>query len=474
MQMTAFAPELTLLLAILVFMVLAFLRTVDPKRDLTAVLILAALSLVASLASLGARGDLFQDAYRVDLFSQVFKTLLALALFLVIVLCRHLTEIPARRHPETYLLLSTATLGLMLLVSSVHLFAFFLALELSSYSLYLLVFLHRETSRAQWAGLRYFLFGACTSAVMLFGLALIYGATGSAHLGALTSGWSQWAGDPLLQLGLLLTLTGAFFKLALFPFHAWAPDAYEAAAHPVTAYIATASKVAAVAALLRLTAPLSGADDLRLLVHCLAMLAIVSMTVGNLAAVAQTDFKRLMAFSSIAHAGYLLIGILCFNAAGSTAVLFYAAAILVMKYTCFMVLVQVAGDGRNLSVDELAGLHRRAPCLALALMMALFGLAGIPPTIGFSGKLLLFRAALTEGHLLLVLIAMFNVVISLYYYLRVLKAAYLTEPATPPPPLVMPVAERILTYLLIGAIVLLGFYPNGLLQIAAAAARVLS
>lgn len=472
MPMTAFAPELTLLLAILIFMVLASLRTVDPKRDLTAVLVLAALTLAMSLSSLGARGDLFQDAYRVDLFSQVFKTLLALALFLVVVLCRRLTQIPARRHSETYLLLATGTLGLMLLVSSVHLFAFFLALELSSYSLYLLVFLHRETSRAQWAGLRYFLFGACTSAVMLFGLALIYGVTGSAHLGALTAGWSQWAGNPLLQLGLLLTLAGAFFKLALFPFHAWAPDAYEAAAHPVTAYIATASKVGAVAALLRLTAPLSGAGGL--LVDCLAMLAIVSMTAGNLAAVAQTDFKRLMAFSSIAHAGYLLIGILCFNAAGSSAVLFYAVAILVMKYTCFMVLVQVAGDGRNLSVDELAGLHRRAPCLALALMMALFGLAGIPPTIGFSGKLLLFRAALTEGHLLLVLIAMFNVVISLYYYLRVLKAAYLTEPVTPRTPLILPVAERILTYLLIGSIVLLGFYPGGLFQIVTTAARALS
>jgi NADH-quinone oxidoreductase subunit N len=472
LTMTVFSSELTVLATAIVFVILACLRQSDARRDHLVALGLASLTFVVCLASLNLRGDLFREAYRVDLFSQVFKTLLALAALLVVLLCRRLEAIPARRHPEVYLLLATATLGLMLLVSSVHLFTFFLALELSSYSLYLLVFLHRDRERAQWAGLRYFLIGTCTSAVMLFGLALIYGATGTAHLGELTSGWATWSGNRLVILGLLLTLAGGFFKLALFPFHSWAPDAYEAAAHPVAAYIATASKVAAAAALLRLTAPLVGGGGL--LVEGLALLAIVSMTAGNLAAVAQTDFKRLMAFSSIAHAGYLLIGILCFSAAGSGAVIFYAAAILVMKYTCFLVLVQVAGDGGNMAIADLAGLHHRAPILALALMMALFGLAGIPPTIGFSGKLLLFHAALQEGHLLLVLIAMFNVVISLYYYLRVLKAAYLTESVAELPPLKLSLGDRALAIALIGAITLIGFYPTGLLRLAAAAAMVLS
>jgi NADH-quinone oxidoreductase subunit N len=472
MMLTAFSPELTVLASVIAFIILACLRKPDARRDHLAALGLAALTLVVSLLALNLRGDLFHEAYRVDLFSQVFKILLALAAFLVVWLCRRLEAIPEQRHPEAYLLLATATLGLMLLVSSVHLFAFFLALELSSYSLYILVFLHRDRHGAEWAGLRYFLIGTSTSAVMLFGLALIYGVTGTAHLGVLTAEWARWAGDPLLMLGVLLTMAGGFFKLALFPFHSWAPDAYEAAAHPVTAYIATASKVAAAAALLRLTAPIIGTGGL--LVDALALMAIVGMTVGNLAAVAQTDFKRLMAFSSIAHAGYLMIGILSFNAAGSSAVVFYAAAILVMKVTCFLVLVQVAADGHNLAIAELAGLHRRSPLLALALMMALFGLAGIPPTIGFSGKLLLFKAALTEGHLLLVLIAMFNVVISLYYYLRVLRAAYLTEPAVAQPPLTLSVGDRALTYALIAAIILIGFYPTGLLKIAAAAAGVLS
>jgi NADH-quinone oxidoreductase subunit N len=474
MTMTGFSPELTLLATVFVFVILACLRRPDARRDHLAALGLASLTVVVCLTCLSLRGDLFREAYRVDLFSQVFKALLALAALLVVHLCRRLEAIPARRHPETYLLLATATLGLMLLVSSVHLFAFFLALELSGYSLYLLVFLHRDRGRAQWAGLRYFLTGTCASAVMLFGLALIYGATGTAHLGELTSGWATWSENPLVMLGLLLTLAGGFFKLALFPFHSWAPDAYEAAAHPVTAYIATASKVAAAAALLRLTAPLMGGGGLHSLVDGLALLAIVSMTAGNLAAVAQTDFKRLMAFSSIAHAGYLLIGILSFNAAGAGAVVFYAAAILVMKYTCFLVLVQVAKDGRNLAIADLAGLHRRAPVLAMALMLALFGLAGIPPTIGFSGKLLLFRAALIEDHLLLVLIAMFNVVISLYYYLRVLKAAYLTEPAEELSPLELSPGDRALALALIAAITLIGFYPTGLLRLAAAAAMVLS
>ncbi|MDJ0784384.1 MAG: NADH-quinone oxidoreductase subunit N [Desulfosarcinaceae bacterium] len=472
MMMTLFAPELTVLATAVVFVVLACLPTPDARRDYLTAAGLGALTLFVALTALGVQGDLFQEAYRVDRFSQVFKTLLALAAFLVILLCRRLQEIPIQRHAETYLLLSTATLGLMLLVSSVHLFAFFMALELSSYSLYLLVFLHRDQAQAQQAGLRYFLVGTSTSAVMLFGLALLYGATGTAHLGTLTANWGQWAGQPTVLLGLLLTLAGGFFKLALFPFHSWAPDAYERAAHSVAAYIATASKVAAAAALLRLTGPLTGAGGL--LVECLALLAILSMTVGNLAAVAQTDFKRLMAFSSIAHAGYLLIGVLTFSTAGSSAVVFYAVAILVMKYTCFLVLVQVSGDGRNLAIADLAGLHRRSPLLALALMMALFGLAGIPPTIGFSGKLLLFHAALQKGHLLLVLIAMFNVVISLYYYLRVLKAAYLTEPVlAQQPPIPLATGDRALVLLLIAAITLIGFYPAGLLHLTEAAAQVL-
>ena len=207
-----------------------------------------------------------------------------------------------------------------------------------------------------------------------------------------------------------------------------------------------------------------------LLAKGLIAMAIVSMTVGNLAAIAQKDFKRLMAFSSIAHAGYLLIGILCMTPEGYRGTLFYAVAVLAMKFTCFMVMIRVAADGRNLQISEFAGLHRRAPLLALALMMALFGLAGIPPTIGFAGKFMIFVAAVQNGYLGLVVVAMINVVVSLYYYLLVLKAAYLDEPAAEMPPLAVKLPSRVLAIAMVAIIVAVGFYPHPLLRLVEAAA----
>jgi NADH-quinone oxidoreductase subunit N len=235
----------------------------------------------------------------------------------------------------------------------------------------------------------------------------------------------------------------------------------------VAAFIAAVSKVAAIAILLRVISLAQGNGEL--LARGLIAMAVISMTVGNLAAIAQRDFKRLMAFSSVAHAGYLLIGMLCMSPAGYAAAMFYGAAVLVMKFTCFMVMIRVAADGRNLQIHELAGLHHRSPLLALALMMALYGLAGIPPTIGFAGKLFIFVAAMQKGYLVLVLIAMGNVVISLYYYLLVLKAAYLDEPTAPVPALDVSLATRLLAMTLITMIVGLGFYPTALFDLVQAA-----
>jgi NADH-quinone oxidoreductase subunit N len=421
------------------------------------------------VACISMTGRLFYDAYRVDLFSQASKVCLALGFFLIVCLCDRLDGIGAERHGEFYGLLALSTLAMMLLVSGTHLLVVYLSLELSSYSLYVLVFMRRQSHWGLDAGLRYFLVGICASAVMLFGMALIYGSAGTLHLEALGQLAAQDLRQPAMAAGVLLTLGGFFFKLAVFPFHVWAPDAYQGAPNQVAAFIATASKVAAVAVLVRVTVPMHAMGDL--LAKGLIALAILSMTVGNLSAIAQKDFKRLMAFSSIAQAGYLMIGILCLTPAGYVGAGFYAVAILIMKFTCFMVMITVAADGRNLRIDELAGLHRRAPLLALALMLALFGLAGIPPTIGFTGKLLIFKAAMEKGYLFLVVIAMINVVISLYYYLLVLKAAYLDEPATPVPDLVIPLHTRILALGMITIIIAVGFYPTALMNLVYAAAQ---
>lgn len=460
----AFVPELYFFGGLLLFLVGAFAAHWSGRACYWTALVVCAVGVVVCLAAVNRSASLFSGTYQVDLFSQVFKVLLAMGLFLVVCLCDTLPGIAARRHVEFYLLLFTCTLAMMLLVSSVHLLTLYVSLELSSYSLYVLVALRRDRTLGIEAGLKFFFMGICASVVMLLGIALLYGAVQAAHLRDLARILPEALDQPLVRVGLVFTLGGLFFKLALFPFHFWAPDAYQGAPDQVAAFIATVSKVAAVAALLRTVAAAGGYSAL--LAHTLAALAVLSMTVGNLAAIAQKDYKRLMAFSSIAQAGYVLIGILCMNQTGYAAAAFYALAILLMKFTCFLVLVRVASPDGNLQIAQLAGLHRRSPMLALALMLSLFGLAGIPPTIGFTGKLLVFTAAIEQGYLWLVLVAMANVVVSLYYYLLVIKAAYLTEPdpsrSAPP----VSVADRVLAAFLVVAIVFVGIYPDPVLGLA--------
>jgi len=459
-----FAPEILCFLSLLTFLGLSLGRDVSSRVLFGTALGAAALGLLVCLAAVPAEGLLFVETFRVDLFSQVFKVLLAIGLFLVVCLCSDLQTIAGRRHAEFYLLLFACNLGMMLLVSSVHVLTVYVSLELSSYSLYLLTALRRGRQAGIEASLKYFLVGILASAVMLFGVALLYGSLQALYLTDLLQRLPGALEQPLVAVGLLLTLGGFFFKLAVFPFHVWAPDVYQGAAHQVAAYIATASKVAAIAILMRFLA-LTGGDG-TYLAHVLVALSLLSMTVGNLAAIAQSDFKRLLAYSSIAHAGYVLIGLLSMTRAGYAAAMYYALAVVLLKFTCFLVLVRVAHDGRDMPIDRLAGLHRRSPLLALALMLALFGLAGLPPTVGFTGKLLVFTAAMERGYFLLVLIAMANVAVSLYYYLQVLRAAYLLEPEEKLPPLTLSLPFKVLTGLLIVAITVVGFYPRPLVELA--------
>ena len=469
MNWVAFSPELWLLAMAGLFLVRSMLRP-DPERDYLLAMVMTAIGAGVGMAGVGLEGDLFSGTYRVDLFSQFFKCLLAIGLFLVVCLCRNTSGLREGLQAEFYLLLAVGTMALSMLVSCVHLLTIYIALELSSYSLYILVSLRRDRVPGVRAGLKYFLVGASSSAVMLFGLALVYGTTGEAYLAELLAGLSIYTGQPAFNLGLLMVMGGFFFKLAIFPFHIWAPDVYEGAANTVTAYIATVSKVAAIGILVRMAA-LGSAPYFA---DVLAVLAITSMTVGNLAALVQKDFKRLLAYSSVAHGGYLLIGVLSLGEAGYAAAAFYALAVLVMKFTCFMVVVTVAVNGENPRVTDLAGLYRRAPLMAMALMMALFGLAGIPPTIGFTGKLLLFTAAMSKGHLILILIAMVNVVISLYYYLMVLRAAYLLEPHENAPAFEETLPLKALSLAMIGAMVILGLYPHHVIELTRQAAALLS
>jgi NADH-quinone oxidoreductase subunit N len=470
MKWFLFYPELFYFAGGMVFLGLSLLKHSNPRRDYFTAMFLAALGGLVCLLNVQQEGFLFLKAYRVDLFSQVFKVMLSLGLFLVICLCSELKAIAERHHPEFYLLLFVCTLAMMLLVSSAHILTIYVALELSSYSLYVLVALRRDERLGLEAGLKYFLVGIFVSAVMLFGIALLYSATQVTYLTDMIRVLPGALDSPLVVIGLLLTLCGFFFKLAVFPFHFWAPDVYQGAANQATAYIATASKVAAIAILTRMVA-VTG-DGSIYLAQVLVILSIISMTVGNLAAIVQKDLKRLLAYSAVAHAGYVLIGILSMNQLGYSSVIFYAMALLVMKFTAFLVVVKVADDGRNLEITQLAGLHRRSPLLAMALMVSVLSLAGIPPTIGFTGKFLVFAAAMEKGYFTLVLIAMINVVISLYYYLLILKAAYMQEPAETQAPLHVSPPVKILAGLLICVMVVAGIFPRYLIELANAAAAV--
>jgi NADH-quinone oxidoreductase subunit N len=471
MSRLPFGPEILTLLGALWFLALSMAARPDPRRDRAVALSLAALGVVACLAAVQSEGLLFAGAYRVDLFSQVFKVMLSVGLFLIVCICGELNDIDERNGRDFYLLLFICTLAMMMLVSGNHLLTIYVSLELSSYSLYVLVALRKDRSMGLEAGIKYFLVGIFTSAIMVFGLALLYGTTGALYLGDLARVLPGAMDRPAVIMGILLTLGGFFFKLAVFPFHYWVPDVYQGAMNQVAAYIATASKVAAIAILIRLAGSLG--EGSHGLIHALAALSIVSMTVGNLAAIVQQDVKRLLGYSTVAHAGYVLIGILSMNPAGFAGAIYYASALLVMKFAAFLVVVKVAENGGNVRIEHLAGLHRRSPILALALMVSLFSLAGIPPTVGFTGKFLVFVAAMQKGHFALVLIAMINVVVSLYYYLLVIKAAYLTEPEVEPPELRISPSMSLLAGALTAVTVVAGLFPTYLINLADAATRAL-
>jgi NADH-quinone oxidoreductase subunit N len=466
--MLLFGPELYYLLLALVLFFFSLRRRPKVQADYKVALALSFVGFLVALASLGQQGDLFFKAYRVDLFSQIFKAALALGLFLVLMISRNLPAIEERLHAEFYLFLTTCTLGMMMLVSSVELLTIYVSLELSSYSLYILVPLRKGDDIDVEAGIKYLFIGAVSSGFMLFGLSYIFGATHSTYLVDIVPKIPELLGSPIGLVGVLLALAGFFFKLSVFPFHFWAPDVYQGGANQVVTFIATASKAAAVALVLRLAGLGSayGYDFAQVLV----ILSIISMTLGNLVAIIQKDLKRMLAYSSIAHAGYILIGILTFHETGYASAVYYTLAYLIMNFTVFMVLSEVATDGRDLKIAELAGLYRRSPLLSMSLILGIFALAGVPPSIGFTGKLLLFTSAMNQGYFLLVLIGAVNGTISLYYYLRVIYAAYFV-PGEGLPPIHLSWPTRFLNYGLCTAIIVFGVFPNYIVELARTAVQ---
>lgn len=458
-------PEMSLCLMTLVL----FFCTIGPCRPTVLRSLVTALSLlclVAAFAAVGAEARLFFDTYRVDLFSQLFKIVLTLGLFLVVRSGPGLRGIEAKLRPEYCLFLAIGTLGMVLLSSAYELLTILMSLEIAAFALFVIIpFRHLTGQRVHMeAAIKYLLFGATATGILLYGMSYLFGFGRSTHLGELALSLPQLIGNERLALvGLVLLLCGFFYKLALFPMHFLTPDVYQGSANETAAFIATLPKVAVVAAIIRLVS-LAGLEADRL-TWILAVFAVLSMTVGNLCALAQNDLKRLLAYSSIAHAGYVMIGVLCVNQLGQAAAIYYMLGYLLMNLACFFVIYQLALGGENLTFDHLHGLHRRSPLLAATLAAGAFGLTGIPPTIGFTSKFLIFTAALQRNFYGLVVLAVINSAISAFYYLKMVRAAYRPVPDDAPKVALAP-AETLLGLFFLAAIILCGLLPQGFIALA--------
>lgn len=462
-----FLPETALLTGALAAFVASLAnRSYGVVRMLAVLATLCALG--ASIATLRAGGEpFFSGIYRVDGFSQLIKIGLTFGLLLVLIVSRRLESVRSDARVDTPLVLLLSSVGMMMLASATELLTFYVALELSAYGLYIAVALQRDGRPGSEAAAKYVLFGAVASAVTLYGLSLILGAAGSTYLGDIAQ-VARGGGSGLLTAGLVLVLTGLFFKLAVAPFHFWAPDVYEAASNEVVTFVATVSKLAAVAIIARLTCAIG--LDAPGMFWVFAVLAVVSMTLGNLAAIAQRNVKRLLAYSAIAHAGYMLLGYGALSEIGLAAAIFYGTVYLAITALAFVVVCAIGEDGTHSTIEGLSGLWQRSPLLALLFLIAVFGLAGIPPTAGFAGKWFLFSAALERGHFALVLIAAINSTIALYYYLLMLKAAYLA-PAGERPPLTLSPSTVIAGALAAAVVLIAGIYPGPLWALAREASQ---
>lgn len=425
--MMLFLPELTLLGAGLILFTFSLGKPSSGKIKNVAI-VMAALTLIASLICIKSEGNLFYAAYQVDFFSQIFKVLIALATLIILIFTDSKGDLKKETRAEYYLFLFMSVLGLMMLVSSVELLSIFVALELSSFAVYVMVPMRNNDTLSgsqSEAGIKYLLFGVMATGLMLFGMSYMYGLTGSTQLSVIAEKLSLMYSQPAAVVAIVLVLAGFFYKLALFPLHFWVPDIYEGASNETTAFIAAVPKLAAVALLIRFTTLVSSEGEV--IVNVLMVCALLSMFYGNLSALIQKDVKRLLGFSGISHAGFVLVGLLTFQVTGYATAMYYIMGYVFMNLACFLVICSVAEKGKNVVVEDFTGLHKRAPLLAITLTVGLFALAGIPPFVGFTGKFLLLLGALKQGHLILVILAAVNTAIAIYYYLSIVRVTFCTD-----------------------------------------------
>ncbi len=444
-----------------------------PSFPLSLIGLVGALAAVWLLFTGTGRGAVLAGAVSADAFSLYFQALILGIAAVAVLLSPSYLRANGGERGEFYALLLMSVVGMLGLVSSLELVSLFVALEITSIALYAMAGMVRDRPESQESALKYFVTGSFSSAFFLYGIALLYGASGSTSLDRVALALSSLSPDTigLAVLGAGMLLVGFGFKVAAVPFHTWAPDVYEGAPTPATAFMSAGVKAAAFGALIRVFG--SGlpalAGEWQPLV---AALAATSMVVGNLAALGQTNLKRMLAFSSVAHAGYVLVALVAAPHFAGEAVLFYLVAYGAVNLGAFGTIAALSRDGREpLSLDDVAGLAERRPALAAALTVFLVSLTGIPVTAGFVGKFYLFNAAVSSGWVWLALVGVLMSVVSAYYYLRVVVAMYMRDPVGEDPWAPVAPAARLALGISVALTLALGIYPAPLLALARVAAR---
>ena len=490
------APELSLAgLA----MLLVLLDLVVPRKGVLAAVGVLGLAVpigfsIALWLGLDGRGvvpendGILAGTLVVDRFSVFFKFLFLGVAVLVMLASTEFVKKFSRFQIEYYALLLLSTSGMMLLASTVELITIYIALELTALPLAALAAFYRDGRSAE-SGMKFLILSAISSALLLYGMVMVYGFTGStllsevaAQLGSIGLSEGEPLGAYVLLLGVALMIAGFGFKITVVPFQMWAPDVYEGAPTPVTAFLSVASKAAGFAVILRVFYLAFPIETLAIEWSAIfAVLSALSMTIGNLVAIAQSNIKRLLAYSTIAHAGYLMVGLAAVAARaaedhgviGPAGVLFYLGGYAATNLAAFIVVIAISNRIGSDRIDDYAGMARRAPYLAAVLAFAMVSLIGVPPTVGFMVKIYIFGAAINSGLAWLVAVGVVNSVVSAYYYVRVIKVMYMAEPVTDEAvPSGVPIRLALLATA--AGILVFGIYPTPLIELARTAAEVLA
>jgi NADH-quinone oxidoreductase subunit N len=462
-------PEILLAVGAMAFLMLGVFRKKEPAALING-LCIALLLAVGAVVLFGTSGTVlaFGDSFIVDPFARFMKLLTLGGSAVAILLSIHFMRAERIARFEYPILVVLATLGMMMMISANDLVSLYMGLELQSLALYVVAALNRDSVRSSEAGLKYFVLGALSSGMLLYGMSLVYGFTGTTGFVDIAAAVTDEGIGLGLLFGLVFIVSGLAFKVSAVPFHMWTPDVYEGAPTPVTAFFAAAPKIAAMAMFIRVLVgafPHVTADWQQIVVF----ISIASMVLGAFAAIGQTNIKRLLAYSSIGHMGFALVGLASGNAEGVRGVVIYLAIYMVMTLGTFGCVLAMRRRGGSVEeIEDLSGLARNNPMLAFILAMLMFSLAGIPPLAGFFAKFYVFLAAINSGLYTLAVIGVLASVVGAYYYVRIVKIMYFDEPAEEFEP--MPVAIKAVIGVS-GALTILFFvYPGPLVSAAANAA----